>query len=195
MTPAQFWQIEQQNQANRQEFMQGQMENVMGGLQQLAGAYSENKQLEAKASSYDDIGKILNTAMFSQNPDAAAAFGNLQKEKDPRKKVMGYDQLFSLVGPMSNMMMAQGRLGVQQQAPFLDAALKNKRDLGAGNVPHGGGGGGMAPVEPPLPPMSQAGPVDQAPGATSPQAPSMPGGQASRDLLNRDRARRGLPPI
>jgi hypothetical protein len=37
--------------------------------------------------------------------------------------------------------------------------------------------------------------VDQAPGATAPQVPSMPGGQASRDLLNRDRARRGLPPI
>ena len=132
MSPDQFWALEQRNQENRQEFMQGQMENVMGGLQQLAGAYSENKQLEAKASSYDDIGKILNTAMFSQNPDAAAAFGNLQKEKDPRKKVMGYEQLFSLVGPMSNMMMAQGRMGIQQQgqqiqqnAPYVRAAATN----------------------------------------------------------------------
>lgn len=135
MSPDQFWALEQRNQENRQEFMQGQMENVMGGLQQLAGAYSENKQLEAKASSYDDIGKILNTAMFSQNPDAAAAFGNLQKEKDPRKKVMGYEQLFSLVGPMSNMMMAQGRMGIQQQGQqlatdrmYTQEQLKRERD-------------------------------------------------------------------
>ncbi len=114
MNPAQFWALEMQNQQNQQAQQQQNMQNLMGGLQQLAGAYSDNKQLEAKASSYDDIGKILNTAMFSQNPDAAAAFGNLQKEKDPRKKVMGYEQLFSMVGPMSNMMMAQGRMGIQQ---------------------------------------------------------------------------------
>ena len=115
MNPAQFWALEMQNQQNQQAQQEQNMQNIMGGLQQLAGAYSDNKQLEAKASSYDDIGKILNTAMFSQNPDAAAAFGNLQKEKDPRKKVMGYETLFGMVGPMSNMMMAQGRMGIQQQ--------------------------------------------------------------------------------
>lgn len=93
--------------------------SIGGGISDLANMYSENKQLEAKASSYDDIGKILGTAMFSQNPDAMGALGNLQKEKDPRKKVMGYEQLFSLVGPMSNMMMAQGRMGIQQQGQQL----------------------------------------------------------------------------
>lgn len=141
MTPAQFYQIEMQNQQNQQAQQQQNMQNVMGGLQQLAGAYSENKQLEAKASSYDDIGKILNTAMFSQNPDAAAAFGNLQKEKDPRKKVMGYDQLFSLVGPMSNMMMAQGRMGIQQQGQQIQAGMPAKRAQlnAAAQVAAGGG--------------------------------------------------------
>lgn len=190
MTPAQFYQIEMQNQQNQQAQQQQNMQNVMGGLQQLAGAYSENKQLEAKASSYDDIGKILNTAMFSQNPDAAAAFGNLQKEKDPRKKVMGYDQLFSLVGPMSNMMMAQGRLGVQQQAPFLDAALKNKRDLSTGQGTYGTPSG-QTPVEPPMPTGGSA-PIDVAPASV---VPSIPGGRASLDAVNADRRRRGLEPL
>lgn len=119
MNPAQFWALEMQNQQNQQAQQEQNMQNIMGGLQQLAGAYSDNKQLEAKASSYDDIGKILNTAMFSQNPDAAAAFGNLQKEKDPRKKVMGYETLFGMVGPMSNMMMAQGSMGIKQQGQQL----------------------------------------------------------------------------
>jgi hypothetical protein len=127
MTPAQFYQIEMQNQQNQQAQQQQNMQNVMGGLQQLAGAYSENKQLEAKASSYDDIGKILGTAMFNQNPDAMGALSNLQKEKDPRKKVMGYDQLFSLVGPMSNMMMAQGRMGIQQQGQQIQAGMPAQR--------------------------------------------------------------------
>ena len=132
MNPAQFWALEMENQQNQQAQAQQNQKMIMGGLQQLAGAYSDNKQLEAKASSYDDIGKILNTAMFSQNPDAAAAFGNLQKEKDPRKKVMGYETLFGMVGPMSNMMMAQGRMGIQQQgqqiqqnAPMARAAATN----------------------------------------------------------------------
>jgi len=107
-------------------------QNMGNALAQIGEAYSQRKQLEAKASSYDDIGKILGTAMFSNNPDAMGALGNLQKEKDPRKKVMGYEQLFSLVGPMSNMMMAQGRMGMQQQgqqiqqnAPYVRAAATN----------------------------------------------------------------------
>jgi hypothetical protein len=104
-----------------------------------------------------------------------------------------------LLPSMINAQLGQQRIGVQQAGqqldrdrPFIDASLKNLGNTAAGNVPHGGG---MAPVEPALPPMSQGGPVDQAPGFTAPQAPGMPGGQASRDLLNRDRAKRGLPPI
>ena len=137
MTPAQFWQIEMQNQQNQQEQQQRNQQqnqqNIMSGIMGIAGAYAENKQLEAKAGSYDDIGKILNTAMFSQNPDASAAFGNLQKEKDPRKKVMGYEQLFSLVGPMSNMMMAQGRMGVQQAGQAQAARMPGLRDQADAN--------------------------------------------------------------
>ena len=133
MTPAQFWQIEMQNQQEQQQQNQQNQQNIMSGIMGIAGAYAENKQLEAKSGSYDDIGKILNTAMFSQNPDAAAAFGNLQKEKDPRKKVMGYEQLFSLVGPMSNMLMAQGRLGVQQAGQAQAARMPGLRDQADAN--------------------------------------------------------------
>lgn len=52
MTPAEFWQIEQQNQANRQEFMQGQQENLMNSIGQFAGQYAENKALDAKGAAY-----------------------------------------------------------------------------------------------------------------------------------------------
>ena len=183
-----------QRQQNEQENMQQMTQQVFSSAAQLAGMYAENKQLEAKASGYDDIGKILNTAMFSNNPDAAAAFGNLQKEKDPRKKVMGYEQLFSLVGPMSNMMMAQGRMGMQQQgqqiqqnAPYVAADIKNRQNIAGGNVPHGGG---MAPVEPPLPPYSPA-PVSQPPAPSASPASSIPGGDESMRRYNEWKSKRG----
>ena len=143
MTPAQFWAIEQQNQQNQQAQQQQNQENIMSGIMGIAGAYAENKQLEAKAGSYDDIGKILGTAMFSENPDAMGALGNLQKEKDPRKKVMGYEQLFSLVGPMSNFMMANQRIGVQQAGQAQAARMPGVRNQAAAQAQVAAGQGRM----------------------------------------------------
>jgi hypothetical protein len=57
MTPAQFWQIEQGNQQNRQEFMQGQQEQLMGAIGQFAGQFADTKALEAKGSAYGDFMK------------------------------------------------------------------------------------------------------------------------------------------
>jgi hypothetical protein len=127
MTPAQFWAIEQGNQQNRQEFMQGQMNNVMSGLAGLAQSYSDNKAMEAKASSYDKIGDILGSAMFKGNDMAMNALGELKKSKDPREKVMGYEALLSFAGPYSNFMNAQGRM---EQAPALqDQRTNDQRDI------------------------------------------------------------------
>lgn len=103
-------------------------QNMGNALAQIGEAYSQRKQLEAKASSYDDIGKILGTAMFSNNPDAMGALGNLQKEKDPRKKVMGYETLFGLVGPMGNYMMANRSAGIREQGQQIQQALPGLRN-------------------------------------------------------------------
>jgi hypothetical protein len=128
MTPDAFWAAEMQNRRLQQEQEQYNQAMMLEGFGQIADAYSKNKQLEAKAGSYDEVGKILGSAMFSNNPDAMDALKNLQKEKDARKKVMGYDQLFSVVGPMSNMMMAQGRMGVQQDQQQLTARIPGLRN-------------------------------------------------------------------
>jgi len=55
MTPAQFYALEQQNQQNRQEFMQGQQEQLMGAIGQFAGQFADNKALEAKGEAYGDF--------------------------------------------------------------------------------------------------------------------------------------------
>ena len=39
MTPAQFWQIEMQNQQNQQEQQQQNQENILQGLNDIAGVY------------------------------------------------------------------------------------------------------------------------------------------------------------
>ncbi len=79
MTPAQFWQIEQQNQQNRQEFMQGQQQQLMQGLGQLAGAYKEKSNTSAldKAMgmaadeglvTYDTLEKFVNLPWQQKAP-------------------------------------------------------------------------------------------------------------------------------
>ena len=193
MTPAQFYQLEQQNQQNQQVQAQQNTQNMMGAIGDIAGAYMKSEEQMAKGRAFKNTFKVLAPAL-NMTTDKLAQVVGTESLKNDNDWFHASEAFMPILPSLINLQLGQDRLGVQQQAPFLDAALKNKRDLGAGNVPHGGGGG-MAPVEPPLPPMSQAGPVDQAPSAAAPQAPSMPGGQASRDLLNRDRAKRGLPPI
>jgi len=143
MTPAQFWQIEQGNQQNRQELMQGQMNNVMSGLAGLAQSYSDNKAMEAKASSYDKIGDILGSAMFKDNDMAMNALGELKKSKDPREKVMGYEALLSFVGPYSNFMMANQRIGVQQAGQAQAARMPGVRNQAAAQAQVAAGQGRM----------------------------------------------------
>jgi hypothetical protein len=125
MTPAQFYALEQNNQQNRQQFMQGQMNNVMSGLAGLAQSYSDNKAMEAKAKSYDKVGEILGSSMFNGNDVAMNALGQLKKSKDPREKVMGYEALLSFVGPYSNFMMANRSAGIRQNAPLAQQNIDN----------------------------------------------------------------------
>ena len=172
--------------------------NIGGALASIGGMYAENKGLEAKAKGYDQVGKILGDSMFKNNPAVGTYLSELRTMKNPMERISGYETLFGLAGSMSNAMMAQGRFGLQQQAPYVEAGLKNQQNIASGNVPHGGAApqspAGMAPVEPPLPVADENLPPV---GGTPAMAPStsVPGGQASIDAINRDRQRRGLPPI
>jgi hypothetical protein len=143
MTPAQFWAIEQGNQQNQRENMQQMTNQVFQSAGQLAGMYAENKAMEAKASSYDKIGDILGSAMFSGNDVAINALGELKKSKDPREKVMGYEALLSFVGPYSNFMMANQRIGVQQAGQAQAARMPGVRNQAAAQAQVAAGQGRM----------------------------------------------------
>jgi hypothetical protein len=114
---------QQQSQFNQQQ--------IMGGLASLAQSYSDNKAMEAKAKSYDKVGEILGSAMFSGNDVAMNALGQLKKSKDPREKVMGYEALLSFVGPYSNFMMANRNAGIRENQQSLTAAMPRVREAAA----------------------------------------------------------------
>ena len=190
--------------ANTQAQMMGQLGSDIGGaLASIGGMYAENKGLEAKAKGYDQVGKILGDSMFKNNPAVGTYLSELRNVKNPMERIAGYETLFGLAGPMSNAMMAQGRFGLQQQAPYVDQMLDNQRDVGAGNrtFTPTGGGGMPAPVEPPITMDGETPPDDESqtlppvqPAPATPAA-SMPGGAQSKEALNRWRRSQGLPPI
>ena len=90
-------------------------QNIGGVLASIGGMYAENKALDAKAKGYDHVGRILGDSMFKNDPAVGAYLSELRSVKNPMERIAGYETLFNMAGPLSNAMMAQGRIGVTQQ--------------------------------------------------------------------------------
>jgi hypothetical protein len=78
--------------------------------------------------------------------------------ENDREKARFGSTLFSSLGQISNMYMANRNAGIRENAPFVNLGLGNARDLAGGKgtfVPGGDSGNidrsGMPPVEPDLP--------------------------------------------
>ena len=102
MTPAQFWQIEQGNQQNRQEFMQGQQEQLMGAIGQFAGQFADNKALEAKGSAYGDFMK-RHGDQLGFDPEWIKGF----LSESPRQQAMIGDSIIGMNNTGRNLMSQQ----------------------------------------------------------------------------------------
>lgn len=117
-----------------------------------------------------------------------------------REKAMFFNGLFGggLYASAAQAINFGNKLQLSQNAPYVAADIKNQQNIAGGNVPHGSGmpqsPAGMAPVEPPLPMADENLPAVGGAPMAAPSV-SVPGGQASIDAINRDRQRRGLPPI
>jgi hypothetical protein len=59
MTPAQFWQIEMQNQQNQQAQQQQNQENILQGLNDIAGVYMEQENMKSSVKAGDNLLKVL----------------------------------------------------------------------------------------------------------------------------------------
>jgi hypothetical protein len=195
MNPAQYWALEMQNRQMQQEQQQYNQQIIMQGLMDIAGAYQQNETMKSSVKSGETLLKVLGPSM-GMTTDVLKEVG--YNDMNTREKAMfheGWLNNFATAAQSHNF-----GSGLAQRAgqPFVNAGLQGARDRASGNQTFTGATDAppsVAPVEPPLPPMSQAGPVDQAPGASAPQAPAMPGGTQSKEALNRWRRSQGLPPI
>jgi hypothetical protein len=124
MTPAQFWQIEMQNQQNQRENMQQMTNQTFEALGQFAGQYADNKALEAKGSAYGDFMKRHGDQM-GFDPEWIKGF----LSESPRQQAMIGD---SIIG-MNN----TGRNIMSQQ--IVDRQMGGG---GGGGATGGGGAGG-----------------------------------------------------
>jgi hypothetical protein len=126
MTPAQFWQIEMQNQQNQQEARRQQVQQMTNqtfeALGQFANQYAENKAADAKGKAYGDFMK-RHGDQLGFDPEWIKGF----LSESPRQQAMIGD---SIIG-----MQNTGRSIMSQQ-------IVDRQMGGGGNRGTGGGGGG-----------------------------------------------------
>jgi hypothetical protein len=99
MTPAQFWQIEMQNQQNQQAQQQQNQEMIMQGITQFAGAYAENKAMDAKGAAYGDFLKN-HGEQLGFKPEYLQDF----LKKKPREQAMIGDNIIGMQNTGSKLM-------------------------------------------------------------------------------------------
>ncbi len=177
--------------ATQAESMGNIGQNIGNALTTLAAAYGQRQGTIAKGKNFKKFMGMAGSA-FGIDDDKLGMFNEME---DFDAGIM-LDNFGSWMPAMANAQLGRDRMGVtqqgqqiQQNAPYVAADIKNRQNIAGGNVPHGGGGG-MAPVEPPLPPYSPA-PVSQPPAPSANPASSIPGGDESMRRYNEWKSKRG----
>ena len=169
-------------------------DDIGSALVGLADAYGEMEGNKAKGRAFKDAFKVIApSAGIDMKQLEALTGGSLKNDMDWYN---ARETMAPLLPSLINARLVQGNMGIKQQgqqiqqnAPYVAADIKNRQNIAGGNVPHGGGGG-MAPVEPPLPPYSPA-PVSQPPAPSANPASSIPGGDESMRRYNEWKSKRG----
>ena len=175
----------------RQQQQQQMFDNIGGAIDNLLGGYIQNEEKKAKGRAMKNVFGVIAPSLGMDENTLKQLTGNLKSDKD-------WYNFGSEVGPMLpsmiNATLAQGRMGIQQRAPYVEAGLKNKQNIAGGNVPHGGMGvprppSGMANVEPDLPVDDEDLPAVKTPAAVAPM--QIPGGDESMRRYNEWKRQRG----
>lgn len=172
------------------------VDDIGGALMSIAGAYKGHSDMKSSIKSGEKMLDVLGPAI-GMTTDKLKTLG--YNEMDDRSKAMFFDGIF---GGGNYATAAQARnfgLGFDQkgQQPFVNADLRNRADIAAGNQTFTGGGGrgaprGMTPVEPDLPVPDDVLPAVRPPVA---QPGTIPGGDQSKAAMNAWLRSRGLPEV
>jgi hypothetical protein len=99
MTPDAFWAAEMQNRRLQQEQERYNQEMIMQGITQFAGAYAENKAMDAKGAAYGDFMKN-HGEQLGFKPEYLQDF----LKKKPREQAMIGDQIIGMQNTGSKLM-------------------------------------------------------------------------------------------
>jgi len=122
MTPAQFYALEQQNQQNRQEFMQGQMNNVFGALNDLAGQYAQKEGMKRAGKAYKQTLPMFASAL-GMGDDQLKQFTGM----DDLDLYYAMESIRPALPSMINAQLGQQRVGVQQAGQAQAARMPRQR--------------------------------------------------------------------
>jgi hypothetical protein len=131
--------------------MMGQLgQDIGGALASVGQMYGAVEERKAKGRSFKKTLEVMGPALGMTTDKLKAAFGDVKSDFDYANLS---DTLMPIIPAWINSTLASGRMGIQQNQPFVNAGLDNARDLagGRGTFIPGGGGGSPAPIEPPLP--------------------------------------------
>jgi hypothetical protein len=161
MNPAQFWSLEMQNQQDQQDQAQQNTQNMLGAISTVADAFTKKEKQKSDAKIYGNLIKLVAPAFGKDGNSILEQYNSLESDED--KSNFGGTLLGSL-GVIGNMYAQTGRLGLQQNAPIINAGLKGAERVagGEGTVP--------LPEEPPLPVVDDSTLPPSQPRQPSPDA-------------------------
>ena len=140
MTPAQFYQLEQQNQQNQQVQAQQNTQNMMGAIGDIAGAYMKSEEQMAKGRAFKNTFKVLAPAL-NMTTDKLAQVVGTEALKNDNDWFHASEAFMPILPSLINLQLGQDRLGVQQSGQQIQAGMPAKRAQlnAAAQVAAGGG--------------------------------------------------------
>ena len=115
---------------------QQMMENIGGHIDSLMGSYVEGQQKKATGKAYKNAFNVIGPALGMDEATLKSLTGELKSDHD-------WADFGSTIAPfipsIANSTLGRGRLGVQQNAPYVAQGIRNQQNIAGGNVPHGGG--------------------------------------------------------
>ena len=136
MTPAQFWQIEMQNQQNREAMQRAERENmqqmtnqVFDALSQFAGQYAQKEGMKRAGKAYKQTLPMFASAL-GMGDDQLKQFTGM----DDLDLYYAMESIRPALPSMINAQLVTGKLGVQQQGQALNspgarALVSNQQDV------------------------------------------------------------------
>jgi hypothetical protein len=117
-------------------------QDIGGALANIGQMYGAIEERKAKGRAFKKTMEVMGPSLGMTTDKLKAAFGDVKTDMDYANLS---DSLMPVLPSWVNSTLATGRMGIQQNAPLLDAGLKGATLVagGEGTVP--------LPVEPPLP--------------------------------------------